>query len=264
MRIDLSLSCDEDAHSGRIAFAILCTFVFVVGIPLWWGRAMWPHRGSLRRQSARKAAADEVRHLEFLWGAYQAKCWWYELFAAAYRAVSTAVIVSTSARRKASVYAAVVFEASALAFDARMQPFQEAVDNVLQIFVRLEVIIVLLATFFLADDDGGGNLGGGSLSLLIILTHAALLAAFVALVCGAEQWLDRMTTVRRWRAPAARVSPGTTSLLSTGTLVFDESFRTGIQGGDSCVGDHSAQLSHRPCHKCLPAPSQADWAWFRR
>ena len=103
LRSDLSISCDEDAHSGRVAFAVLCTFVYVVGIPFWWALVLWPHRKTLRNPLLRDSAG-EVQHLSFLWGAYSAPCWWYELFAAGYRAVATIVIVSASNDPRAAAY----------------------------------------------------------------------------------------------------------------------------------------------------------------
>ena len=49
-----------------------------------------------------------------------------------------------------------------------MQPFEVAGDNVLQVFMRLEVLVVLLATILLANNETSGE---GGLSLLIISTH---------------------------------------------------------------------------------------------
>ena len=84
-----------------------------------------------------------------------------------------------------------------------MQPFEVAGDNVLQVFMRLEVLVVLLATILLANNETSGE---GGLSLLIISTHGMhsialysrlvsltflfvvfIFVAFVVLICDAER-----------------------------------------------------------------------------
>ena len=74
-RVDLSISCDDGAHGGRIAVAGVATIAYVLGIPLAWARLLWPHRHTLA-DADRRADVDAVRPLAFLWEAYRPGCWW--------------------------------------------------------------------------------------------------------------------------------------------------------------------------------------------
>ena len=111
LRVSIFLFLAE-TDTAVVAFVAFVTLVYVAGIPLAWASTMWPHRKRLARR--RRSHAPHW----FSRAGVKPSAWWYEIYSAVFRPVSTVVIVSCSSDPVTATVAAILFDSLALAVNA--------------------------------------------------------------------------------------------------------------------------------------------------
>jgi hypothetical protein len=93
LRKDLTISCDAPDRQVWVAIAAIGVVVYVIGIPLFYIRALFRVRKFLNPKNGEKPNPENFPEVLFLTSIYKPKYYWWEVFELVRKLVQTSVIV---------------------------------------------------------------------------------------------------------------------------------------------------------------------------
>ena len=144
LKVDYSINCDTSTHFAYGAWAVIMTFVFPIGIPsMYWyllfrkkhlldGRQKEKEktmseddalREALKEREANEAEHGTLKSLSFLYGNYEPKYWWFEVFETLRKLALTGVLSILRPGTGAQILFSLIMSMSAMRVYSGCKPF---------------------------------------------------------------------------------------------------------------------------------------------
>ena len=144
LKVDYSINCDTNTHFAYGAWAVIMTFVFPIGIPsMYWyllfrkkhllnGRQKEKEktmseddalREALKEREANEAEHGTLKSLSFLYGNYEPKYWWFEVFETLRKLTLTGFLTIVRPGTGAQILFSLIMSMSAMRVYSGCKPF---------------------------------------------------------------------------------------------------------------------------------------------
>lgn len=172
---DYSIICWKDDHNYAVAVATLCIFLYVIGIPFLCIYILYKRKMNL--DDAKTAALYGSLYL-----AYERKYWYWESVEMLKKMILAGglVIVATGSSAQVLIGMLVVLSYSYIV--TRLEPYDDILDDYLQVGASIQMVLNLLIGLVLKLDDKS-EYDVDTLGILLLIMNIAVVLLGIGLAC---------------------------------------------------------------------------------
>jgi hypothetical protein len=179
LKVDYSIDCDTSTHIAYGAWAVIMTFVFPIGIPaMYWyllyrkkhllnGRQKEKEktmneddalREALKEREANEAEHGTLKSLSFLYGNYEPKYWWFEVFETLRKLALTGFLTILCPGTGAQILFSLIMSMSAMRVYSGCKPFVDDFTDHFSEVSQWQLFFTLLGALAMKVNLDGENL----------------------------------------------------------------------------------------------------------
>jgi hypothetical protein len=117
---------------------------------------------ALEKRAENEANNPTLKALSFLYGAYQPKYWWFEIFETLRKLALTGFMVFMAPGTAGQVVISLVMSMTSLVVYSRLEPFKEVYNNHLSFVSNIQLVITLLCALAMKANLDEANLSKSS------------------------------------------------------------------------------------------------------
>jgi hypothetical protein len=217
LKVDLSINCDSRQHAFYVAYAVLMTFVYPIGIPFLYFvllRRELPLispddevlRDSVSEKKAKELALSKraqievahphVKRLSFLYSAYSPKYWWFEVFETLRKLLLTGGLVFVSPGSAGQIVISILICIFSMHFYAENKPFVNPFVYFIFQIGQWQLFVTMLAALAIRVSIDGESLEDRN-AFDVLLVILQFVAPIVIIVLNVVARLGNLMFVQR-------------------------------------------------------------------
>ena len=174
---DYSIVCWKDDHNYAVAVAVLCIFLYVIGIPFL----------SIYILYKRKTKLNDVKTMALygsLYLAYERPYWYWESVEMLKKMILAGGLVIVAAGSSAQVLIGMLVALAYFTVVIRLEPYDDIVDDYLQVGASIQMVLNLLIGLVLKlDEKGESEYDVDTLGILLLIMNICVVLIGVGLAC---------------------------------------------------------------------------------
>lgn len=178
MTVDYSVSCTSARYNMGLVWAIVCIFIYPVGIPLYYCYELYIHRESIRDRTTHSVSQAEfnpltwrLQSLQLLFDPYKPHLWYWELVETINRLMLTGVLVLISQGSAIQIVFGVAISLVFLRIYDVNKPYSDNNLQVLRESSQWQIFLVFFVAMLLKADFG--SLDNTALGVFLVLVISA-------------------------------------------------------------------------------------------
>jgi len=181
MAVDYSIATTSKTYKFVFAYAVVMVFVYPLGIVAFYAVLLYANKSELSpRHNADIDLNKRPKHLKFLYGAYAAELYWFEIFETLRRLALSGGLVVWGNGTIMQVVASVLICLLSIKMYTYFQPFESRSDNLMQEVAQYQLFFVLFTALLIQATTAEGGGGDGAGALLIAVSLVGPVIAIVA------------------------------------------------------------------------------------